>query len=63
MGRRWKLMEAASELKQMAERRVVTRGDALAYLLRTKAILDSLEPNDLTEVEEAYARIRKEIHG
>ena len=56
-------MEAVNELKQMAQRRVETRGDAAAYLLRTKAILDSLELDDLTEIEEAYARIRKGANG
>lgn len=58
MGRTWTLMQAVSEFKQMAERKVATRGEATAYLLRTKAILDSLAPDDLTEVEEAYTRIK-----
>lgn len=56
-------MEVVCEFKQMAERRVETRGDAASYLLRTKAILDSLAPDDSTEIEETYRRIKNGPHG
>lgn len=56
-------MEAVNEFKQMAERKVATRGQAAGYLLRIKAILDSLAPDDLIEIEETYTRIKKGSHG
>lgn len=63
MGRTWTLMEAVNEFKQMAERKIATRGQAASYLLRTKAILDSLVPDDSTEIEEIYRRIKNGPHG
>lgn len=50
----WKAEEAVRELKMMAERKVETRADSLAYLLRVKLVLAALSIADEFDLQELY---------
>lgn len=53
----WTAAAAVSELVQMASRRMDSRADFMAYLLKTKRILEELDPADQFELELLYRSI------
>lgn len=55
----WTAEAAVSELVQMAGRRMDSHADFMAYLLRTKRVLEELDPGVQFELELLYRSVIK----